>query len=175
MCEPATLTLIAAGVSAAGTMVGGLMKASQQRYQAAVADQNAKLAAGQANDALLRGQMEEKKSYQRTAQLLGQQRAALAANGVEADYGSAFDVQGDTLSLGRDEASTIRKNTEREMQGYDIESLNYHSQAKADRAAATGTIVSSVFSSAGTLLGAASQVGKINAAKNAGGSGWGAM
>jgi len=168
MCEPATLTLIATGVAAAGTMVGGLMKASQQRYSAAVADQNARLASAQAADALQRGQLEEQKSYQRTSQLLGQQRAAMAANGIEVDFGSAADVQADTLNLGRQDASTIRKNTEREMKGYDIESLNYTSQAKADRAAATGSIVSAAFQTAGTILGGASQFGKMKAAASSG-------
>lgn len=168
MCEPVTLSLIATGVAAAGTMVGGLMKASQERYAGAVADQNARLAASQSNDAQLRGQLEEKKSYQRTSQLLGQQRAALAANGVEVDFGSAADVQGDTKMLGREEASTIRTNTEREMRGYDIESTNYTAQGKADRAAATGTIVSSLFNTAGTILGGVSQANKLSAARSGG-------
>lgn len=173
MCEPATLTLIATGVAAAGTMVGGLMKASQQRYAAAVSYQNAKLAAAQAADASKRGQLEEQRSYNRTAQLLGQQRAAMAANGIEVDFGSASDVQADTHNLGRDEAATIRQNTEREMRGYDIEGLNYQTQARADRAAASGSIVSSLFNTAGTILGGVSQANKQRAAASGGGTNFG--
>lgn len=166
MCEPATLTLIATGVAAAGTAVSGIMTAQQQRYQAKVADANAKISSQQAADALQRGKLEEQKSYRRTAQIAGSQRAAMAANGIETDFGSAMRLQGDTAMIGAEEAANVRANAERESQGYDMEAGNYRSSAKASRMAATGTLVKTAFDTSSTILGGAQQYRKIQAGRS---------
>ena len=170
MCEPATLTLIATGVAAAGQIVGGVMKAQQQTFQARVADQNARLANNQAMDALQRGKLTEQASYRQTSQLMGAQRAALAANGVEVDFGSAADLQADTRMIGREEAGTIRENTMREVQGYEIDAANSKAGAAAARSARTAGLVSTAFDVAGTVLGGAQQYKKIGAARSGAGA-----
>lgn len=165
MCEPATLTLIATGVAAAGTVVSGVAQAKQQRYQAAVAERNAQLSNQSAADAIQRGKLEEQRSYRRTAQLQGEQRAALAANGIEVDFGSAADVQRDTAAAGAEEAGIIRENAMRETRGYEIEAANFGASAVADRAAAKATMVKTAFDTTSTILGGAQQYRKIQAGR----------
>lgn len=166
LCEPTTLLLVGTAVAAAGTAVGGLMTAQQQRYSAKVADANAKISSQQAADAIQRGKLEEQKSYRRTADLAGKQRAAMAANGIETDFGSALRTQADTAAIGAEEAALVRENAMREAKGYDMEAGNYRSTAKAGRMAATGTIVKAAFDTGSTILGGAQQYGKMKAARS---------
>lgn len=89
MCNPAILMAAAAAATAAGTIYGGMAAKAQGKYQAAVAERNAQISADQAHDAHLRGQDEVKRLYRNTSQALGAQRASMAANGIDVDFGSA--------------------------------------------------------------------------------------
>lgn len=168
MCEPATLTLIAAGVAAAGTVVTGVMAYQQHQYQKKVAHRNEDLATEAAKDALARGKIEEQRQYRRTSQMLGAQRAAMAANGIDVDFGSAAAVTRDTMTFGQEDAATIRENTIRETKGYEINAMNFGAEAQSQGMQATGALVSSAFSAGSTLLGGASQYGKLKAAGGGG-------
>lgn len=119
-------------------------------------DRNAALDRAAAQDALERGRTEEMRQGRRTAQMVGAQRAAAAANGVAVDFGSMADVQGDTRMLGFEDAMTIRKNAMRESQGYEISAWNRKADASAKRAAGGAAMWSAAFDAAGTLLKAGS-------------------
>lgn len=164
MCEPATLAIAAAAVTAAGQGYAALQSAAASRYEARVADQNAKLE----NEAAFRETENTKTAalahYRRVAQLKGEQRVAQAANGVSLDFGSAADVAADTDMLAREDAQRIYDTGAENVRGFDISASNYRSSAKASRFAAKGAIVKGAFDMASTALGGATQYSKMKAA-----------
>lgn len=162
MCELATASLVMAGASAVvggvGQMQAGAAAKAAGQYQAQVARNNAIIANYNADDALKRGQVEEQKYRGQVSQLVGRQRAVLAANGVVVDEGSALDITSDTRAVGELDALTIRYNSEREAYNYRRQGDNFTSDAnlldmrasQSESAAMLGT-VSTLLSGAGSV------------------------
>lgn len=162
MCDPVTLMAVGTAVSVAGSTVGGVMAMQQGTYQARVARQNAELADQAAVDALEQGKRDTQLHYRRQAQLKGTQRAAMAANGLDMEFGSALAIQGDTTMIGREDADTIAMNAGRAAQGYSIEAANYRSQASSAKMKGAAGLVSGLAEGATTALGGAERIMKYN-------------
>lgn len=152
-------------ISAIGTGVSTYAQADAQKkqaeYQAQVDANNAKIAAWQRSDALQRGEQEAENALRQQQLLLGQQRAALAANGVDVTEGSALDILATTRFLGAQEVASIQSNAAREAWGYDVQgndalsSSNFEKwKAKSTKPALQGAIAggSSLLSSASSYL-----------------------
>lgn len=163
MCGPPALALAAAGVAIVGKGVGAMQSAAAARYQARVADRNASLAAGQANDAENANRLEAQRYYRQAGQRSGQQIAAMAANGLDLGWGSALDVQRDSAMITAEDVGQIYRKGDQEVRGFDINASNYRSQAQGARQAASGALVKGVFDIGSTALGAASQYGDLKA------------
>lgn len=163
MCEPATLAIVGTAVATAGTVVAGVNQSNMQRYQAKIAERNAAIERNAAQDALERGRIEEQRQYRKNAQRLGAQRAAMAANGIEVDFGSALDLQTDTKQVGWEDAQTIRENSMREAKGYEIRAWNSEAEASAKRSAASATLFQTAFDAGSTMLSGAQQYRKLQA------------
>lgn len=174
MCDPGTLTLIAAGTAIAGTVAGTVGKVQQANFERKVAEQNQKLENERIVDAMSRGETEARDAGRRAAAMRGAQRAAMAANGIDLSFGSASDLLEDSAMYAREDVGNVRKNTDREIRGYDINAANYGSQANAAKQRKAGAIVSGALEVAGTIAGTASRMGKISYEQKNGGSGWGA-
>lgn len=160
MCVPlaAGLALAGAAVSATGSIMGGIGQSQQLRYQAAISDQNAKLANQQARDSIENTNLEARRLSRDHAQLKGQQEAALAANGVDLSFGSAGDIQRDSAMIyGEDQAQLYKAGNER-TKGFEVNAWNYKSKAAGERASAKNAITNGIFGAVGTALGAASQI-----------------
>lgn len=97
-----------------------------QRQQAnAIEDQadfEAQLAELAAEDAVSRGNLAARQRERQARRTIGAQRAALAANGVDVNSGTAADLQADEAALGALDAQTIRNNAAREAWGYRAQS-----------------------------------------------------
>lgn len=104
------LQVIGGGIDAAG-------KISQGKKDAATGETNRRLAMEQANDALLRGSIEETRYRRLIAQVAGAQKAAFGQRNVTAS-GTALDLLSDTAQLGEEDILTIRNNAAREAWGY---------------------------------------------------------
>lgn len=163
MCDPISLTIAATAVAAGGQIVQGVGQAQQSRYEAQIYDRNTALDREQAQDALARGRIDEARQYRKNAQLMGAQRAAAAANGIETDFGSMGDLQGDTKRLGWEDAATIRENAIRETKGYEIQAYNSQAKAASARSAASGALIGTVFNVGSTILAGATQTSKLKA------------
>jgi hypothetical protein len=120
----AVVAVVGAGVSAYGASAQATAAKQQADYQAQVNANNAKIAEYQRTDAINRGQDAAEKSLQQQALLLSQQRAALAANGVDLNSGSATDLFASTKFLGAQDVNTIQSNAAREAWGYKNDSAN---------------------------------------------------
>jgi hypothetical protein len=171
MCDPVTLTIAAVAVTAIGTGVTAYGQYSQQRYQGKVADANAKAESAAAADAISRGRMETQAYQQQVARQASQQRAAMAANGLDVTFGSAYETIGDTLDLGQQDSALMMRNAEREGMRSDLGAANQRAEARARRSAATGALVKGAFDIGSTVLGGAQQYNKIQTSRTAGGFG----
>lgn len=132
---------LAAGAIAgvAGGVVGGVSSYQQGKqqqayynYQAQVAEENAKIA--QSNAALERQQGIEEARLQRikTAQAIGSQQTAMAANGIDVTQGTALDVIEDTAAMGELDALQTRYNYERKAIQYEQQANNFQNQSNLD-------------------------------------------
>lgn len=165
MCEPTTIAAVAvgasilgAGVSYMGIQQQGAAAQAQGAYQAAVARNNSILAERQAADALARGRIAEDKQRDQTEQLLGRQRAALAANGVVVDQGSALDITSDTAEIGELDALTVRSNAQREALGYRTQGANYIADASLSELRGASASSAARLQGTATLIGGAGTV-----------------
>jgi hypothetical protein len=173
MCDPGTMAIVATAASVAGTITSSVASYTQHRYEAKLAEANQQQENNRARDALDRGEITARDTARRQSALAGAQRAAMAANGVDLSFGSASDLLGDTAMLGMEEQTTVRENTRREVQGFDINAANFGAQAKAAKSAATGALISGALQTVSTIAGGAQRYGKIKADQSAGLSGWG--
>lgn len=163
MCSTQQTAGIAGGMqlfgllsSASSAQMAAESQKEQLRVQAAMANVNSNLGEQQAQQAIDAGQLEESKSRVATANLKGSQRAAMAANGVALDEGSALSAQTSTDIMGEIDANTIRTNALMQAWGYRTQSSNARAQAMTTAAAGNAINPGSAWTS--TLLGGAGTV-----------------
>lgn len=131
----ANISMVSTAFQMYGSYQQGKAQQAQYDYQAQVNENNRKIAEWQAQDAIKRGDIEEKRHRLKVEQLKGRQRSVLAASNVEIDSGSALDTLGDTAELGELDALTIRSNAEREAYDYRVSAMNQGAEAGANRLA----------------------------------------
>ncbi len=166
MCDPVTATLIAAtAVAAVGTGVSAISANNQAKYQGKVADMNARMDNAAARDAIDRGKVESQRFQREASQMQGAQRASLAANGIDVNFGSAAAVRADTTRAIEEDAQTIRENSMREVRGFEINAANFGAQARGYRAAGKAALVKGAFDMGSTVLGGAQQYSKLKAGR----------
>lgn len=99
-----------------------------------------------AEDAIARGDKDAVRVRKDAGRLIGRQRAAAAAQGIEVDSGSAAAIEQDTRVMGALDAVTVRNNAWREAMGYRVQAVEATARGQyADiggRAASRATILS---------------------------------
>lgn len=122
-------TAVLSAVSAAGSIVSAKQQSSAIRtagqYERMVYEQNSRFAALQAQDELIRGEKEAQKRLKLSRQIIGSQRAALAAQGIDVNSDDALLVQEETRQFGAEDALTIRNNFWRSAWGYKVQANEY--------------------------------------------------
>lgn len=129
----------AGGISAIGSSYAQsqAMK-SQGEYERMTMDANARLANIQAEDTIKRGNKEAAEHIKQTKKLIGSQRAAMAAQGIEVNADSALDIQAETAAMGELDALTIRNNAWREAWGYRVSASDLSFRGRFAEMAARG-------------------------------------
>lgn len=156
----ATASLAGQAGGAAASAVGSYFSAATQRAalkgQAAVADVNARIAELGAQSALLQGQQQVGALTLKAGQLKSNQRAAMAANGIDLGVGTAVELQASTDIMKEIDADMLTANAVRNAWGYRAQAANFQNEAQAKRAVADaikpgGAAVSSLLGSAGSV------------------------
>jgi len=134
--------MMQAGSSLLGaTSAYGASKANKAAYkaQAAIARNNAKYLEWEAQDALAVGARQEQGVRMRTAGVKSDQRASLAARGLDMGAGSALRMLTDTDFMGEIDALTVRDDARRaawakreEARGVKTNAEMYSNRAKAE-------------------------------------------
>lgn len=158
MCEPTTLLIAGAVLGAVGSVQQGFAAQQQSEFNAQVARNNQVIAQRKADDARTRGIAEERKNQIASDQLLGEQRAAAAAAGVDVNVGSAADLQADTVAFGRLDDLTIRNNAERAALGFEAQGTQFGIEAQAQIAAGKNAATAGFLNAGSSLLSASSVV-----------------
>ena len=154
MCDLVmALTIGSTLLGAAGQIQQGKAQAAANNYNAKVSEMNAQISERRARDALERGALEEQQKRRETQALLGKQKAAMAANGVDLTFGSPLDTIVDSAVLGELDALTIRKNSQREEYDYRVQATNQRAQKTLQEGAAQSALSGSYLGAAGTVLG----------------------
>ena len=151
-------TVAGAAISAVGAINSANANAAQSQYQAAVARQNQDFANQQAQYEIQKGNIEEQKSRQQTAQMIGAARSRAGAGNIDVNSGSPLSLQTDTASLGEMDALTIRNNAARNAYGYQVQGLSYGSSAQLDESAAANDRTAGWFNAGSSILGGAGQL-----------------
>lgn len=157
MCDPGTLLIAATVAQAAGTVVKTVGAVQQHNYEAKVAEANIKAENLRIVDALDRGAQERQEAARKQAQMMGAQRASMAANGIDLGFGTAGKFLADTAEIGQREQHAVSENTRREVMAYDINAANFGGQMNASRSAAKGAALAGAFDVVSTLAGGASR------------------
>lgn len=90
---------------------------------------NKKIAKINAEDAITRGEGAVDVYKKQAAQVQGAQKAALAAQGIEIDSGSAAQIQYETEKQMITDVKTIKNNAWREAWGYKVEAINLSTES----------------------------------------------
>ncbi|SDL07157.1 hypothetical protein SAMN05428953_12649 [Mesorhizobium muleiense] len=156
MCDLSIALMVGSTLlGAAGTVQQAQATAAANKYNAQVQDMNATLSERRAKDAIERGAKEEQRKRQQVAGIAGQQRAAMAANGVDLSFGSPLDALVDTAVMGELDALTIRTNANREAYDHRVDAVNKRAGATMSRMSAASATTGGYLDALGTVLGGA--------------------
>ena len=173
MCDPVSLsiglTVAASAAKMAGQYVQGKAAYTQAKYEQASDKANEALADQQAKEQIDQTKLSAERRYRDAGQLEGQQKAAMAANGIDLGFGSALDVQRDSRMIANEDVGQIYKEGFNRTQGYLTDAYNYRLGASAAKSAASSAKLATGIGMAGTALGAASQINGMRASANFGG------
>lgn len=163
MCVPMAVALVAAQAAAtmAGQYVQGQAAYTSAKYQEVTAKANAALARDQAQQSIDLTQKEAQQRYRAESQLEGQQAAAMGANGIDANFGSAVSTLKDDKMLAAEDVGNIYVSGQHRTLGYMMDAYDNRLKAKAAKSAASSTEVATGIGMFGTALGGASQINKF--------------
>lgn len=112
-----------AGASIGSAIMQGQALKARGAYQKQQYDLQARLQEMQGADAIDRGNKAAEQHLKATKGMIGSQRAAMGAQGVDVNDGTAAEIQRDTAALGALDAMTIKNNAWREAWGYRMQAL----------------------------------------------------
>lgn len=115
--------------SGIGQAFAGRAASQADTYQAQVARNNAQIAEQNARYAEQQGQAKEGIIREKTAQIIGEERAAMGANNVDAGSGSAVRVQADSARMGELDALTVRNSAARDAYNWRLQSSTFSQEA----------------------------------------------
>ena len=160
MADPVTwvmiLTAASGAIAAKGAMNQGKAEQIGADYRAAVAGNNAILAEQGAKLEEGRGKIEEQQQREKTAQLVGAQRAGYGAAGLDIAGGTPARIQADTAQIGEVDALTVRNNSMRKAYAYRTQVTNFESESQFETAGGKYARSAADLQSFGSLVGAAS-------------------
>lgn len=158
MCGPVAVMAAGSIVSA----IAGIGAAQAQKHagkaNAQIAENNAQLAEQGAKDAAILGAQEQQQSAWRTRAMIGRQKTAIAANGLDMDVGTPLDILGETAMLGGMDRSSIALDAARKAWGMQAEATNHRNRGAQDKWAgkvgSQATILKTIGSTTSSLGGA---------------------
>jgi hypothetical protein len=152
------MSLLGGITKATGQQAAGEAGGARYQYQAAVYRNNKLIADQAAKDSIQSGKEKAQVSQLKTAQIIGQQRAELAAKGIQVDTDTSVEAMVDAARIGNMDQETIQRNAERQALALKLQGIGYEMQAQMAERAAKDTKKAGDNSFFSTLLGTAGNV-----------------
>jgi len=152
---------IVVGISASLAGVQAAQQADAAKkaaaFNAQVASNNATIDAQNRSSTLQQGEMDAQTAMRKQAQVIGDQRAQMSANGIDITQGSAQDMLASTKFLGGIDVNTIQSNAARQAWGYSVQGMNDQNAATMEtwKSNSINPTTTGVMTGAGSFLGAA--------------------
>lgn len=147
------LAIASTAIGAVGTIAQGQAAMNAAKYNAQVAEMNAKISDKKAADALERGRLEEQKKRMEVAGIKGRQLAAMGANNVDVSFGSPLEMINDTAYMGEMDALIVRTNANRESYDYRVQAVNQRAQGQLSLMEGKSKLTGSFLSAFGSAIG----------------------
>jgi hypothetical protein len=147
------LMLASAIISAVGAVASGVGQAKAASYQAQVAQNNATIAKQNARTEMQAGEAEATTQGLAARNKEGGMAAAMAAEGVDINSGSAASARASQEGVDFLDTMTIRNNAARRAHGDESQAMNFEAQSKLDKSQAQNDITSSLLSAASSTAG----------------------
>lgn len=143
----------------ANSLVGAINESNALRDQGDFAQKqyeaNARISDEKAKEAIKRGNKNSFQHAKKVKQVIGSQRAKLAAAGIDVNSGSAMDIQLETAEYGLDDAETIKNNAWKEAWGFEVDAVNQRAQGEMSnltaRHQANNTLLTGGLNAAGSI------------------------
>jgi hypothetical protein len=145
--------------SATNTYVQNQALRQQSNFQRSQAATNLKWNQMQQEDVMRRGNLAASRKHQETNRLVGAQRAAGAASGIDPTTGSVKELGIEAQALGQMDAATIQANAYRQALGLRAEQADIISQTRMNRIATRSQMNQSIISSGMKAAQAATAAG----------------
>ena len=160
--------VVIAAVSATMTGVQAAQQADAAKkaaaFNAQVASNNATIDAQNRSSTLQQGEMDAQTAMRKQAQIIGDQRAQMSANGIDITQGSAQDMLASTKFLGGIDVNTIQSNAARQAWGYSVQGMNDQNAATMETWKSNSINPAAV----GAMAGGGSFLGSLGSAASAG-------
>ena len=135
-----TLSGIAAGITVATTVAGGALgvvsgiqqskaQEAQANYQVQLQRENARIAKKKAQEEAQEGLNKERSQRIKNMQTLGAQKAKLASSGADINFGTSLDLLEDTAMGGELDALNIRYDTQKRVNQYNQNAIDFSNKA----------------------------------------------
>lgn len=160
MADPVSLTAITLGATAvgsitqaAGSIFGGLAGSAAYKYQAAIAQMNAKIAQQNAQYETAVGEVQAQQQGMKTRAEIGQTRATQGASGLDLNSGTAVSVRASEAELGAEDQAMIRSNAARRAYGQEVIAAQETAQGQLDTMAASTSQTAGEIGAFSSILG----------------------
>lgn len=160
-------------ISAVGTIAAGVAQKNALDYQAQVANNNAIIAAQNAQYTIEAGQSKAATESLKQAEIGGEIKAAQAANGIDVNTGSNKAVQISQRELGNLSTKQTLANAQLQQYGYLSQQTNFQAQSKLDTYEGSQALTGAELGAAGTALGTAAKWLAPPVSSGGGGGGFG--
>lgn len=168
MCEPTTILYVATALAATSAYQQSEARQEQGEYNAVIARNNAKMAEYQAEDAVQRGEVDAINARRKAAAIKGDQRATMAARGLDLGEGTAQSLLDQTDYFSKVDQGTIRGNAGKEAYAKKAQAANFLTEATMYQNAADSESPLLSAAAAGASVYAAGSMAGAGGAKEAG-------
>lgn len=148
-----------AAVGAYSAMASAHAQSQAANYQAQVAAHNAKIADQNASMAVDAGNSQAQQQEMKTRALLGNEKAAQAASGLDVNSGTAVDTRSSTALLGTESELSTHYNAAKQALGYEETGASQQTQSQLYKMQAQDAQSAGAIGAGASLLSGAAGVG----------------
>lgn len=138
---------VAQAINTAGNAyVSAQATRAQGEYQKRISELNAKTLDAKAEEAIKRGEKDAMTKGQETRRFIGEQKAAMAAGGIDLSSAQATNLLSETETIGAADMANLRSNAWQEAWGFKSEAVSTRGQGEMQNYAAQNTARSTLIS-----------------------------